>query len=96
MNLRALTLALLLLAAPLLLESFYLGELALVFIYAIAGIGFSSKFTIGHSGFFEYGGQFITNIGRQILPELITYHDQITEVGVVGYTDIVLHLVEFF
>ena len=49
------------LAAPLLLDRFYLGELALVFIYAIAGIGlmllvgYTGLVSLGHAGFLAIG-----------------------------------------
>ena len=51
-----------LLAAPLLLDGFYLGELSLVFIYAIAGIGlmlltgYTGLVSLGHAAFLAIGG----------------------------------------
>ncbi len=54
-------LALLLLLVPLLLDRFYLGELALVYIYAIAGIGlmllvgYTGQVSLGHAAFLAIG-----------------------------------------
>ncbi|MBX3707857.1 MAG: branched-chain amino acid ABC transporter permease [Pseudomonadales bacterium] len=54
-------LLLVLLAAPLLLDRFYLGELALVFIYAIAGVGlmllvgYTGLVSLGHAAFLAIG-----------------------------------------
>ena len=50
-----------LLAAPFLLSDFYLGELSLVFIYAIAGIGlmlltgYTGLVSLGHAAFLAIG-----------------------------------------
>ncbi|MEX0942770.1 MAG: hypothetical protein WD002_09510, partial [Pseudomonadales bacterium] len=46
-------LALAVLIAPFLLDSFYLGELSLVFIYAIAGIGL--MLLVGYTGLVSLG-----------------------------------------
>ena len=54
-------LALVVLAAPLFMERFYLGELSLVFIYAIAGIGlmilvgYTGLVSLGHAAFLAIG-----------------------------------------
>lgn len=54
-------LGLVLLLAPLLLDRFYLGELALVYIYAIAGIGlmllvgYTGQVSLGHAAFLAIG-----------------------------------------
>lgn len=54
-------LAIAVLAAPLVLDSFYLGELALVYIYAIAGIGlmllvgYTGLVSLGHAAFLAIG-----------------------------------------
>ena len=54
-------LAVIVLAAPLVLDSFYLGELALLYIYAIAGIGlmllvgYTGLVSLGHAAFLAIG-----------------------------------------
>ena len=54
-------LAVLVVAAPFLLDDFYAGELALVFIYAIAGIGlmllvgYTGLVSLGHAAFLAIG-----------------------------------------
>ena len=54
-------LALFVFAAPFLLDDFYTGELALVFIYAIAGIGlmilvgYTGLVSLGHAAFLAIG-----------------------------------------
>lgn len=54
-------LALLVAAAPLVLDTFYLGELSLVYIYAIAGIGL--MLLVGHTGLVSLGHAAFLAIG---------------------------------
>ncbi len=73
-------LAALLLAAPLVLDPFYLGELAQVFIYAIAGVGlmllvgYTGMVSLGHAAFLAIGAyahaRFMT-WGVPFLPSLL-------------------------
>ncbi len=67
-------LAVLVLVAPLFLDTFYLGELSLVYIYAIAGIGlmllvgYTGLVSLGHAAFLAIGAYAHSWFMRQGLP----------------------------
>lgn len=81
-----------LLAAPLLLDTFYLGELSLVLIYAIAGlglmllVGYTGLVSLGHAAFLAIGAYTHTwclTQGWPWLPSLLTATALSTAAGII-------------